>query len=289
MMLARALMFATPAILALAGCGEARRDLPLPGGHPKRVVSMNPCIDAILREVAAPGQIASISHLSQQPSSTSVPLAWALRHPANSGSAEDVVAADPDLVIAGPHVAVQTIAALKRLGIPLMQMTVPESVKESQDQIGQIATTLGRVEQGRALSARIDAAVAKATWPGRPRRALIWQGSGLVPGKGTLADDLLMHAGFANASGSLGLAKWDILPLEGLLNQPPAVVLAGDANMDSGGADSGRMLSHPVLRSAGRRLRIAFYPSNLLHCGGPVIIPAIRRLAEVRRDIERQP
>ena len=44
---------------------------------PSRIVSMNPCVDTILREVAAPGQIAAISHYSQDPDSASVPVEWA--------------------------------------------------------------------------------------------------------------------------------------------------------------------------------------------------------------------
>jgi iron complex transport system substrate-binding protein len=247
---------------------------------------MNPCVDAILREVAAPGQIASISHYSQDSRATSVPLDWARDYRANNGSAEDVIAAGPDLVIAGPHVAVQTVAALERLGIPLIQVPVPQSIAESRAQIDQIAQRIGQPAAGRAAMARIDTALAGARWNGRPASALIWQGGGLVPGAGTLADDLLARSGFANAAPALGLGQWDVLQLEGLLMGPPQVVLSGDANMDSGGADANRMLSHPALRKAGARIHLAHYPSNLLHCGGPVIVPALARLAQVRRELE---
>jgi iron complex transport system substrate-binding protein len=275
--------------MLLAGC-EARDAAPRPVSEaPMRIVSMNPCVDAILREVAAPGQIASISHYSHDPRATSVPLDWARGYPANNGSAEDVIAAEPDLVIAGPHVAVQTVAALERLGIALMQVPVPQSVAQSKAQITEIADRIGRIKDGQAANARIDAALARARWAGTPASALIWQGGGLVPGKGTLADDLLARSGFANVAPALGLGQWDVLSLEGLLMDPPQVVLSGDENMDSGGADANRMLSHPALRKAGRRIHISSYPSNLLHCGGPVIVPALARLAKVRREVEALP
>ena len=277
------------ALILLAGC-EARDTVPRPfGPNPARIVSMNPCVDAVLREVAAPRQIASISHYSHDPRATSVPLDWARAYPANNGSAEDVIAAEPDLVIAGPHVAIQTVAALQRLGIPLMQVPVPQSVAESKAQIAQIAQRIGRPSQGDAANARIDTALTNAQWTGKPASALIWQGGGLVPGKGTLADELLSRSGFVNASASLGLGQWDVLPLEGLLMSPPQVVLSGDENMDSGGADANRMLSHPALRKAGNRIELASFPSNLLHCGGPVIVPALARLAQVRREVKVLP
>lgn len=268
----------------LAGCGSAGgRAVPKADGPPRRIVSMNPCVDAVLMEIAAPAQIAAISHYSHDPRATSVPLDRALHYPAVPGSAEDVIGAAPDLVIAGPHVSIQTIAALKRLGIPLMQLTVPESVAENQAQISQIAVRIGRGPAGAALNTRIDAAMAASRWTAAPLDALIWQGSGLVPGKGTLADELMTHAGFRNMSGAIGLKKWDILPLEGLLTDPPAVLLAGRADMGAGSGDANRMLGHPALVKAGKQIRIAQYPSNLLHCGGPVIIRSVERLATVRR------
>tara|TARA_R110000782_G_scaffold167129_2_gene259077 strand:+ start:31292 stop:32059 length:768 start_codon:yes stop_codon:yes gene_type:complete len=250
---------------------------------------MNPCTDAILVDIADPAHIAAISHYSHDPRATSVSLDRARRYRTVSDSAEDVIGARPDLVIAGPHVAIQTIAALRRLGIPLMQVAVPASVEENKAQISAVAARIGRERQGAALNARIDAAMAASRWDAPPVGALIWQGSGLVPGKGTLADELLGHTGFHNMSADMGLRQWDVLPLEDLLNHPPAVLLAGRADMSAGAGDGNRMLSHPALVKAGKRIAIEQYPSNLLHCGGPVIIEALRRLAAVRRDVQVLP
>lgn len=278
--------FLAPLYLIITACTSQAVVPPVPDDILLRIVSMNPCVDAILMEIADPHQIAAISHYSHDPRATSISLDRALHYPAVSGAAEDVIAADPDLVIAGPHVSIQTIAALKRLGIPLMQITVPETVAENKAQIADIAARIGRKSQGAQLNTRIDAALEVAHSRNPPISALIWQGSGLVPGEGTLADELLTRTGFHNLSKSMGLKKWDILPLEGLLSAPPAILFAGEANMGAGNADANRMLSHPVLRKAGTRIHVADYPSNLLHCGGPVIIRSVGRLAAIRRDLE---
>ncbi len=274
----------------LAGCaGTSDRAVRETLGPPQRIVSMNPCIDAVLKEVAAPQQIAAISSYSHDPRATSVPMGWALRYPATNGSAEDVIAARPDLVITGPHVSIQTIAALKRLGIPLLQVTVPETIAENKAQIAEIAVRIGQPNAGQALNSRIDAALAQSRWTGPAATALIWQGSGLVPGKGTLADELLTRTGFRNLSPQAGLRKWDILPLEGMIMDAPRVLLAGRADMGAGDGDANRMLAHPVLKKAGRHFRIADYPSDLLHCGGPVILRSLARLASVRRELGNRP
>ena len=250
---------------------------------------MNPCVDAVLMEVADHKQIAAISHYSHDPRATSIPIGKALSFPAVSGDAEDVLAADPDLVIAGPHVALQTIDALKRLGIPMMSVPVPNTVADNKAQIIAIAQAIGQPAKGQALNSRIDAALAQAKSSGRSVTAIIWQGGGLVPGKGTLADELLARTGFSNSSSSLGLKTWDILSIEGLLAKPPEVVLTGEADLGAGNAGGNRMLAHPIFAKTKGSIRRANFPSRYLQCGGPVIIQAVERLAAVRQESEAQP
>ncbi len=279
--------FLAAAAALLNGCNTAPAIRAPASGAPLRIASMNPCVDAILMEIANPAHIVAVSHYSHDPRSTSVPVAWAQQYTAVSDAAEDVIAAEPDLVIAGQHVSIQTIAALKRLGIPIMQVAVPESVDQSAQQITDIAVRIGRPKQGAQLNTSINTALTNAQSTGSPITALIWQGSGLVPGKGTLADEMLTRTGFRNLSAELGLGKWDILPIEGLLSKPPAVLLSGEANMGESNQDANRMLGHPALRKAKTHIQVAHYPSRLLNCGGPTIIKSAERLAHIRVSMER--
>lgn len=256
---------------------------PAAGSGP-RLVSINPCVDAVLMQVADPDQIAGISHYSQDPQATSIPIALANRFKATSGTAEEVVALRPDKVLTGPHVAPSTIQALQRMRISLQEYTVPQTVAESEAQVRAIARIAGHPERGEALARRIAAAVAAARPAGgKPIPALIWEGEGLVPGAGTLADDLLTRAGYVNQSAAYGLQQWDVLPLEYLIAKPPRVVFSVAAA--EGRAD--RMTSHPALARLRRFTTIAPYPERLLHCAGPTLIDAARRLAEVRREVAR--
>jgi iron complex transport system substrate-binding protein len=247
---------------------------------PRRIVSINPCIDAVLVEVAEPGQILAISHYSQDARATSIPLTTARRFAATSGTAEEVVALRPDIVLAGAHVSPSTIAALQRLKVPVQTFKVPESVAESIAQVRAIAAAAGQPARGEALVRRIEQAVARA---GARRRgaavpALIWQGSGLVPGENTLANELLRLAGFRNMSAAYGLKRWDVLPLEHLAARPPRVLLS-----DSGTGD--RMSGHRVLRRLDGRMLRAQFDERLLSCAGPVIIRALDRLSKVRASL----
>lgn len=180
-----------------------------------RIVSINPCLDAILMQVADPRQIVAISHYSQDARASSISLEQARRFATTSGTAEEVVALRPDLVVAGGHVAPATVAALARLHVHLVQYPVAATVEESAQQVRDVAAAVGHVDRGAVLAARILAAARPATGARIP--ALIWGAAGLVPGGGTLPDDLLRRAGFANASTAYGLKRWDILPLEYLV------------------------------------------------------------------------
>jgi iron complex transport system substrate-binding protein len=114
--------------------------------------------------------------------------------------------------------------------------------------------------------------------------ALIWQGGGLVPGSGTLANELLATTGFSNSSADYGLKRWDVLPLEPLVARPPRVLLSVGAQ---GRED--RMLNHPVLAHLKDRIAVRAYPERLLHCGGPTIIDAVHHLARIRQSLGRPP
>lgn len=274
----------------LAACSAPAQQSGAQDTAPARIVSMNPCIDAVLREVADPRQIAGISHYSHDARSTSVPLDWARRFRAVGDGAEDVVAARPDLVLAGPHVAPQTVTALDRLGVRLVRLGVPSTIGESQAQVTEIGRITGHEEQARALNARIGAAVAAAASAHEASAntplALIWQDGGLVPGRGTLADELLVRTGFRSASRDFQLAQWDIVSLERLLSIVPDVVMTGAGGMGANGVNvDGR---HPALRRATARILFAELPSRMLHCGGPVIIDAATRLSRIRHDWEQR-
>ncbi len=262
----------------LAGCGAQpmERVAASDAGTPQRIMSLNPCIDAILVAVADPSQIVSISHYSHDPAASSLPIALARRFPANYETAEEVIAARPGLVLLGAHVAPATQRAIAGVGVRIESVGVPASIAESREQVMQIARAVGHEARGAALVARIDAALAAAAPPpgARPIPALIRMGGGLVPGEGTLAAELLDRTGFRNMSAYYGLAMWDILPLEPMIARPPAVLLT---NRGGSGGEGGALAAVP-------RMRVADFPDRLLQCAGPNLIPAAGQLARIRDD-----
>ncbi len=267
--------------LLLSACAPTPAAHPPPGQHPT-LVSLNPCSDAVLAEVADPAQILAISSYSQNPVSSSMDLARARQMRATSGTVEEILELKPDLVIADQFLPPATAAALQRLAIPVERLPIASSVNESMTQVMRLAMIAGHPERGRALVARIDAALSRAAPPpsAAPVAAVVWQSGGIVPGPATLIGDLLRRTGFRNLSAARGMKQADVLALEEMLADPPQVILA--AGNPLGNED--RLLAHPAL-AALKGTRRERFDHRLLWCGGGTIIRAAERLAEVRRQV----
>ena len=259
-------------VLLLAACAGGGAGAPPPERGPT-IVSLNPCTDAILAELAAPGQLLAISHYSKDPRASSMEAAVAARFAATGGTVEEVLALDPDVVVAGSFLAPATRAALAELGMEVVTFDIATDVAASKEQIRDLAALAGDASAGAHLIARIDAALAAAApADGESVATLLWQPGGIVAGEQTLVSDLLARTGFANAAPARGLSQADYVALEDVVAAPPEVLLIA-------GGELGQ--SHPVLGRLSDTHRARF-DTSLLYCGGPTIIRAAERLAAIR-------
>lgn len=260
-------------ISALTGC--AQPPPPATRASPT-IVSLNPCTDAILAEVADPAQLLAISHYSHDRRATSMPLATARRFAATGGTAEEVAALAPDIVVGSSFMAPAARAALERLGMRVETVGIASSVAESAAQVRRLARIAGHPARGEALVARIEAAAAApAPRPAVTIEAALWQAGGIVPGRATLAGELMARAGFASYTARRGMAQGEYLPLERIAADPPRVLLVA-------GEEAGQR--HPLLaRVPG--MAVARFDPSLVYCGGPSIVRAMARLGEVRESV----
>src|SRR5690606_35521569 len=157
----------------------------IPASEHPTIVSLNPCTDAILAEVADPAQFLAISHYSHDPRATSMPLDEARRFRATGGTVEEVLALDPDIVVAGAFLPPATAHALERLGIRVETFGIASDLAENAAQVRRLAALAGQLERGEALLGRIDRALASTRQAGPRFEVLLWQRGGLVPGEGT--------------------------------------------------------------------------------------------------------
>lgn len=263
------------AVVAVSGCGGE------PGRRAetqsKTLVSLNPCLDAILVEVAEPEQILALSHYSHDPSASSIDQKRARQFAVTGGTVEEIIALEPDVVLASTFIAPSTRDALERMGITVATFDSPVTVRASLAQVRDLAKLTGRQELGYSLIERIESALRKpASSP--PISTLMWQPGQIVPGETTLVGELLRRSGFVSHSAARGLGQGDYVPLETLLADPPELLLvAGDSKGQR----------HPMLARM-QATHVEPLDPGLLYCGGPTIIALRERLDAVRKSIEHR-
>lgn len=273
------LMLADAAFAGRAAAGPVR-------AAAKRIVSLNPCLDQILVEVADRPQIAALSHYARDPQA-SIIADVARTYPQTFETAEEVMMLHPDLVLASRHTALATRTALTRLGVVFELFAVPNSVAASLAEVKRIARLAGHPERGAQLVARIEAALAAAAPPpgARPITVLVFQPRGFAAGEGTLMNEMLHRAGLVNVAPRYGVQQWGVVSLERLIADPPELLLSAET---APGAStwSERVVSHPALKNLAGRLHRAVLPERLLYCGGPSLIQTAAALAAARRTVE---
>ena len=259
----------------LAGCSTS--PAPRDGAGPTRIVSLNPCSDAILAEVA-PEKLVAVSEYSHDPSASSMPVDLARRWPATGGSVEDIIAARADMVVASSFLPAPTRNALDKLGIPVVTLGMASDVDGNLAQVRELADAVGEPEAGAALVRRIETALEDAApTEGTPQPStILWQPGGIVPGDGALVVDLMRRVGLQPAKATRGLGQGDRLPLEAVIIDPPQLLLHAGARGD----EQSRTLHHPALRKLSTRG--AEFAPQLYYCGGPSLIRAAKRLAQIR-------
>ncbi len=263
--------------LGLSACGAGQSDRTLE--EFPRIVSLNPCTDAILAEIADPAQILALSHYSHEPESTSMALEKSLQYRAISGTVEEVSALDPDMILASSFMPPASAKALDDLGFTSEKFGIASDVESSFAQIRKVANIAGHPQRGEALITQITDAIRDAkknaahTRPDEAISAVLWQPGEIVPGDQALIGQLMQEAGFSNHSAAIGLGQADYLSLEAVLANPPDLLLI---------AGSSRGQQHPALKQL-TQTKVERLDPSMLYCAGPTIIRTVERLAEIRQ------
>lgn len=266
-----ALPLAIP-LLLLAGAA------PPPPARPVRIVSLNLCADQYLLALADPGQIAALTSFARDPAmSAFADKARAL--PISRGSAEEVLALRPDLIVAAPGRRRATMAQLRGRRIATLDVASADSFDAIVAQIRDVAGAIGHPARGEALIAQMERALAAVPRDaGQGATAAYYQRRGFLTGTGTLIDDMMRRVGLRNLAARLGKPALTRVGLEEMaLARPDYLVVesATDRVVDQGT----EMLHHPLL-GAIPRLRL---PQAWTVCGGPAYVRAAAELARQLR------
>ncbi len=242
---------------------------------PARVVSMNLCTDQLAMDIAAPGQLISVTRISVDPlSSLYVEEARGLQ--LNDGRAEEIYAMAPDLVLANEWSDPIAIQLLRDLDIEVLQFPIVQRLDEVAGVVRAVGEALGREDVAEAMAAEFEAGLADVgVATGALPEAAFFFANGYSLGLGTLSNDIIERAGFANLAVRLGRAGGGTLSLEELLMNTPDVIITGAAY--PGSSRSEAITDHPALAGIPR---VRTNPNWV--CGTPASLKALTQMRAAR-------
>lgn len=248
---------------------------------PRRIVSLNMCTDQLLLDLVEPERIAGVSFLATD---RTLSADWRRLAPFKKlkGTAEEVLALKPDLVIAGEYTTGATVDLLRRLGQNVLIVPMATDFDGMRKTVRQIAAAVGEMARAEKVLNDFDErlSAARSTVQSRPT-AIAYQVGSFVSGPESLLDAALTAAGYRNLARELALGAGGRLPLEQLVTTPPDLLVLANAPNDFRTvlADN---LRHPALAQLMQRRPSVHLPMPYWMCATPKIAEAVEILASMK-------
>jgi iron complex transport system substrate-binding protein len=220
----------------------------------------------LLLALAAPGQISSLTHLSQDRRESAF---WrmAQAYPANGGNILSVAKDRPDLIVTMGGGGRDSAGLASAIGAGFLDLPFPARLADVEQGIATLAEALGRRAKGTELIAAIRRAV--ATTPSYQRPAIFVGSAGRSISPSSAGAQWLAAAGYRQ----IPLAG-DRIDREQLLRLPPLTLVVSDYRIDQ----YSRSSALPVRRGRDRRITT---DGRRWTCMGPSLLPEIIRLRRV--------
>ncbi|MET0089062.1 MAG: ABC transporter substrate-binding protein [Candidatus Thiodiazotropha sp.] len=249
---------------------------------PQRVVSLNLCSDQLLLMLADREQVARVSHLATDPHNSYM-AAQAQGISSHRARLEEIIAAQPDLILTTPYTSPRLRHSLEQLGYPLYTLKLGLQPEQIVEDIRGLADRLEQSSRGETLIQeflrRIAAPPESTNTP--PPSALFLQPRGYTSGRDTLQDQALRLAGWRNRAAEMGLEGYVQADLEQLIAwQPDALVTSPYAAARDSRAE--RLLSHPALKRLFGAQPLYRVPYKDWICPGPMLADAVKQLRRAR-------
>lgn len=252
---------------------------------PRRIVSMNVCVDQYLMVLTDKSQVAALSNFSRDPS-LSFYAKNAATWPTSSGAVEEVVLLKPDLIIGGSARRQGPMAELRKRGVPIIVVKPANDYKTIVKQVRQVAKAVGHPERGEALIAQMDRELAAIPQTnGRKPVAAYYQRRGYLTGTGTLVDEIMTRAGLANLAAREHRASVTRMSLETIVAAHPDYLIT-DSGADPHADNGSGLLFHPALMRIIPPSHRLTLPAAITVCGGPFFPQAVADLAAQVRKAE---
>lgn len=257
-----------------------------PAKAAQTVASANLCADQLVLELGDVRQVLGLSPMSRDPH-LSFHASLSSRFPALKGSAEELVALSPSLVLLGRFDSAYTREVLRQRGLQFLLIDTWTTFDDMEKGVRAVASAMGQASRGEELLQDVARSLARldALRPQLAPRtsALILLRRGFVLHDGLVAE-ILKRAGFRNAAADVGAGAGGFASLENIVHKRPDFIVTADARQvpeDQGEA----LLLHPALGRLYPLDKRIVAPDRLSTCAGPstpALIDALRQEIEAK-------
>ena len=204
---------------------------------PTRIVSMTLSTDNILLGLVEPERVVCANNLIDDPISSNIAelgknIPNKVRHP----KVEEILAMEPDLVIAPDWGDIDYVDSLRNMGIKVVVLKGPKSLQDIKDNITLMSKAVGEPKRGEKLISmmdeKLDEIKAKVDMipQDQRKRVLLISLMNNYGGKDCIYDDACQLAGVTNCLSEYGLKRGDKLTKEMMVQMDPDIIFLPSYN-----------------------------------------------------------
>lgn len=254
---------------------------------PQRIVSLTLATDEILLSLVDTARVRGVTYLAGDSLWTNVgEIARQVEHTVQSDP-EQIIALEPDLVLAATYNSPDHVKLLRDAGIPVVVVSLFDSVGQVADNIRFVAHLTGDEARAEELIAAmeerlaaIEAQVAKAeTKP----RVLFYTAFGSSAGKGSTFSDIVQRAGGINLGDEALDGPFGEISLEKIVELDPDVIITDEFAPEDNATWQENFSNHPALANvkAKKNGRIHTVPARRLSTVSHYIVEGVYDVARL--------
>ena len=231
-------LFPVLLLLGAAVAGLCAETPVSPVGASVRVVSQTVGTDELLLALAAPEQVAALSHLARDPAFSAVPEeARSYPQLTVGGDAESILRYAPTLVLFANYSRAELVVQIRRAGVRVLIFDRYDTLDDAYANLRLLARELGVEARAERLIGDCQARMAdlEARLRGvKSVRVIAPSPYGMIPGGHSTFQDLCDHAAAENLAATLGhLEGHAVPPSEQMLTWPVDYVVVAGADLES--------------------------------------------------------
>jgi iron complex transport system substrate-binding protein len=251
----------------------------------QKIISLAPANTEILFAIGAGKQMVGRDSLSDYPeeAKTVADIGGGF----GALNTELIVAAQPDLIVAGDLTPAEQIKTLEDLGLKVFVLRNPANLTEMYENLTMMAKITGHEQETATLVASLQArekAVNDKLAGLTERPQVLYELDGTdpnapwVPGPGTFVDTIIKQAGGDSISASLDGA-WVQMSIEAIIQKDPAMIILGDFTW---GGVTPEMVAQRTgwdALSAVKNNQVYTFDDNLISRPGPRMVDGLEAMA----------